>query len=159
MCPAIYSPAAAAVHRAHRAGEEAEAVDDRRNFVVQHPDARLAAVERFERGERLGVPFDRVGELQEQRGPLRRRRRRPAREGLFGGVDGGVHLLNRGFRQVEQKLLRLRIEHALAGLAAGDELVADQHVCVEHETLLSRLQLLTFRYFPAPATCSPSRVR
>ena len=71
----MYSPAAGAVHGAHGAGEEAEAVGDRRHLVVQHADARLAAVQRLERGEGLGVALDRVGELQEQRRALGGRRR------------------------------------------------------------------------------------
>ena len=91
-----------AMHGAHRAGEEAEAVDDRRHLVVQHADARLAAVQRLERGERLGLAFDGVGELQQQRRALRRRRARPGREGLLRGVDGRVDLLKRGFREARR---------------------------------------------------------
>ncbi len=55
-----------ALHCAHRPGEEAEAVGDGGDFVVQHPDPGLAAVERFQRGEGLRVALDGVGELEQQ---------------------------------------------------------------------------------------------
>ena len=53
--PGRYSPATGAGHGAHRAGEEAEAIDDRRDLVVEHGVDRLAAVQRFERGEGFGL--------------------------------------------------------------------------------------------------------
>jgi hypothetical protein len=46
-------------HRTHGAGEEAVAIDDGRDFVIEHGVDRLAAVERFERRRSLRVPFDR----------------------------------------------------------------------------------------------------
>jgi hypothetical protein len=38
-------------HAAHRAGEEAEAIDDGGDLVIQRRIDRLAAVQRLERGE------------------------------------------------------------------------------------------------------------
>ena len=49
----MYSPATGH-HVAHGAGEEAEAVGESRHLVLQDADARLAAIERLEGGERLG---------------------------------------------------------------------------------------------------------
>ena len=53
--PGRYSPATGAVHDAHGAGEEAVAIDDGRDFVVEHGVDRLAAVQRFQRREAFGV--------------------------------------------------------------------------------------------------------
>ena len=115
-----------AVHRPHRAGEKAEAVDDRRDLVCQHPDPRLAAIERLKRGKSLGVALDRVRELQEQGGALSRRRFRPGPKGALGGLDCGVDLLQRGFRKVKERLLRSRVEDALSRLGSGDETLANR---------------------------------
>ena len=40
--------------------------EDRRHLVLEHADARLAGVQRFQRGEGLCLGVDGVGELQEQ---------------------------------------------------------------------------------------------
>jgi hypothetical protein len=53
--PGRYSPAACARHGAHRAGEEAVAIDDGRDLIVQNGIDRLAAIERFERANSFGV--------------------------------------------------------------------------------------------------------
>ena len=143
------------VHRPDGAGEVAEAVDDRRDLVVQRLDPRLAAVQRLERSKGFRVALDGVGELQEQARALRGRRGRPRLERGPGRLDCVVHLARRGLRQIDQQRLRLRIENALPGLAAGDERVADEHVGVEHQAFLLEAGI----YLPAPATCSPSRDR
>ena len=105
--PGRYSPATWPGMRAHRAGEEAVAVDDRRDLVVEHGVDRLAAVQRFERGELLGLGLDAVGDLQEIAGALRRRRARPGGEGLLGGGDRRLDLRLAGLRQVEDGLAGL----------------------------------------------------
>ena len=77
--PGRYSPAICPGMRAHRAGEEAVAIDDRRDLVVEHRVDRLAAIQRFERRERLGLGLDAIGDLEEIAGALGRRRARPGR--------------------------------------------------------------------------------
>ena len=146
-----------AMHVAHRAGEEAEAVDDRRDLVVQHADPRLAAVQRFERGEGLGLALDGVGELQQERRALGRRGARPGLEGLRGRIDRRVDLRRRGLGQLDDSLLGLGIEHGFRRFGAVDEVRADQHLRVEHE--LSSAAAWFAGYFVEPPVCSPSRVR
>jgi hypothetical protein len=77
---------------AHGAGEEAVAIDDRRDFVIEHGIDRLAAVERFERAKPGGVLLDRVGDLQEISRSARRAWSATSLEGLFGGIDRSVDL-------------------------------------------------------------------
>ena len=124
---------------AHRAGEEAEAIDDRPGFRrCSTVMARLAAVQRFESGEGFASRSMRVGELEQQAGRVRpascattsrtpcrrpRRRRRPAaarpRAGR-GSVAPG-----------------LWIEHLLlASRCPATKFRADQHLGLEHERLL-----------------------
>ena len=100
-----------AMHVAHGAGEEAEAVGDRRHLVLQHADPRLAAIQRLERGERLGIAVDGVGELQQQRRALGGRRARPGLERLRGGFDRSVDLRRRGVGEADDRLLGLGIDH------------------------------------------------
>ena len=74
------------VHIAHGAGKEPETVRHRRHFILENADARLAAIQRLERGEGLGLSVDGVGELQQQGRALGRRGARPGVEGLRRGV-------------------------------------------------------------------------
>jgi hypothetical protein len=50
------------VHAAHRPGEEAVAIDDGRDFVIAGGIDRLAAVQRLQRGEGVGLGLDPVGD-------------------------------------------------------------------------------------------------
>ena len=88
-------------HGAHRAREEAVAIDDRRDLVVQHRVDRLAAVQRLERGKTFRLGLDALGDLQEIDRALRGRGARPGDEGFFGSRDRSVDLAFGGFRQVD----------------------------------------------------------
>ena len=90
-----------AVHGAHRAGEKAKAINNCRHFVLEHPQARLAAVQRFERRKRFAVPLDRIRELEQQGRPFRGRRGRPRLERLLRRGHSLIHLLQRSFGQVD----------------------------------------------------------
>ena len=75
---------------------------------------RLAAVQRLERGEVVGLRLDAVGELEEQR-----RSARPAScatissKALCRGGDGLVDLLGGGLGQRQDRLAGLRVEDLL----------------------------------------------
>ena len=56
--PGRYSPAALPGMQRTAPGEEAEAVGDGRHLVIAHGVDRLAAVERFQRGEGVGIGVD-----------------------------------------------------------------------------------------------------
>ena len=146
-----------AMHVAHGAGKEAEAVGDRRDLVLEHADPRLAAIQRFERGERLGIAVDGVGELQQQRRALGRRGARPGLERLRGGFHRRVDLRGRRVGKLDDGLLGLGIDHGFWRFGAVDEFRADQHLRVEHE--FSSAAAWFAGYFVEPPVCSPSRVR
>ena len=146
-----------AMHVAHGAGKEAEAVDDRRHLVLQHADARLAAVQRFERGEGFGIALDGVGELQQERRALGRRGARPGLERLLGRIHRRVDLRGRGIGELDDGLLGLGVDHGFRRFGAVDEFRADQHLRVEHE--FSSAAAWFAGYFVEPPVCSPSRVR
>ena len=96
--PAMYSPATAPC-MSRSAGEEAEAIDDGRHLVLQHADARLAAIQRFERGEASAIALDASASLKQQSRPFDGRRARPGLKRLRRGGDGRIHLLQASFRQ------------------------------------------------------------
>ncbi len=56
--PGRYSPATGPVQGANGTGEEAAAIDDRGDLVIEHGVDRLAAVQRFQRGEALRLLLD-----------------------------------------------------------------------------------------------------
>ena len=153
----MYSPATGPVHVAHGAGKEPEAVGHRRHFVLENADARLAAIQRFERGEGLGLCVDGVGELQQKGRALGRRGARPGLEGLRRGIHRFIDLNGRGIGKLDDGLLGLGIDHGLRRFGAGDEFRANQHLRVEHE--LSSNCRGVAGYFDEPPVCSPSRVR
>ena len=153
----MYSPATGAVHGAHGAGKEAEAVGHPRHFVLENADARLAAIERFQRGEGFGLGIDGVGELQQKGRALGGRGARPGLEGLGRGIHRFIDLSGRSIGELDDGLLGLGIDHGLRGFGAGDEFRADQHLRIEHE--LSSNCRARAGYFDEPPVCSPSRVR
>ena len=146
-----------AMHVARGAGEEAEAVGDRRHLVLQNANPRLARIQRFENGERFGIAVDGIGELQQQARPLGGGGARPGLEGLGRGLNGGIDLGRRGIGKRDDRLLGLGIDHGLRRLGAGNEFRANQHVRVEHR--MSSTCSLATGYFDDPPVCSPSRVR
>ena len=114
-----------AVHGAHGAGKEAEAVGHPRHLVLENADARLAAIERFERGEGLGLGIDGVGELQQKGRTLGRRGARPGLEGLRRGIHRFIDLNGRSIGELDDGFLGLGIDHALRRFGAGDEFRAN----------------------------------
>ena len=110
------------------AGVVAERVD-RADHVAARVADRLAAVDRLELREFLGVLLDQVGELEHQLtavggvhlGP------RPLLEGGAGGLDGAVHVGRRRRRHLGQHVAGRGVER-LERAAAGriDELVVDE---------------------------------
>jgi hypothetical protein len=116
------------LHGAHRAGEEAEAVDDGGDLVAQDQIARLAAIERLEGREGFRLRLDPVGELQEQGRALGRGGARPRGEGPVGGGDRRVDLVGGGFGQLHHRVAGARIENGLRFLRSGLEAPADQHL-------------------------------
>ena len=81
------------------AGVVAERVDDHAHLAAGVGD-RLAGVARLERGQRLAVRVEGVGQMVQQRAPLRRIHRAPGREGRARPLDGGVRLLHPGPRHL-----------------------------------------------------------
>jgi hypothetical protein len=59
-------------HGAHRAGEEAVAVDNGWNLVIEDGVDRFAAIERLQCGEFFRFLFDAIGDLEKVAGPLPR---------------------------------------------------------------------------------------
>ena len=81
-----------ALHAAHRTGEESEAIDGSGDLVLHDAPERLATVEALETGKLVRIGLDRIGDLEERRRPLARRRPRPFRESPLRGLDRRVHL-------------------------------------------------------------------
>ncbi len=111
------------------------AVDDRRDLVVLHGVDRLAAVQRLERGEAVGLRLDPVGDLEQIGRALRGGRARPRRKGLLGRCDGRLDLPLVRLGQGENRRTRPRVEDRLLGLRPRLEARADQH-CGVHGVLL-----------------------
>jgi hypothetical protein len=136
------------------AREVTEAVDDRRQFVVQHAHEGLAAVLRLQRRIGFGVLLDMVGEPQQQQGALLRRGLAPGLEGARRRLHRPVDLFARGLAQLHQRVAVVRVEHGLLGALPGDEFPVDQQPGL-HGPVLS----VALVYFPLPATSWVSRVR
>ncbi len=114
-----------AVHGAHGAGKEAEAVGHPRHLVLENADARLAAIQRFERGEGFSLGIDGVGELQQKRRTLGGRGARPGLEGFRRGIHRFIDLNGRSIGELDDGFLGLGIDHSFRRFGAGDEFRAD----------------------------------
>ncbi len=113
-------------HAARGTGEEAEAIDDRRQFVPECPGRRLAGVARLQLREGLAVLLDLVGHLQELERPLLRRGSRPGGKGGVSGRDGLLHLRQRRLGDRGDPLARCRVEDRFGRALAVDEPAVDQ---------------------------------
>jgi hypothetical protein len=117
-------------HRPDGAGEEAVAVDDRRELVANRGIDRLAAVQRLEPSELLRLGLDPLGDAQERGGAFGRRRAGPRLERLARASGGGIDLLGRRLGQLEDRLARARVQDRLGRLGAGGEFAVDEKVRV-----------------------------
>ena len=113
-----------------RAGKEAPAIDDGRQFVIAHRIDRLATVQGFQRRKGIGILLDRIGDFQEIAGALAGCRHRPGDKRLFGGIDGALDLRLRGFGKIDDPGAGARIEDQLLGLRSGLECRSDQQLGV-----------------------------
>ncbi|MNK74712.1 hypothetical protein D3C87_942320 [compost metagenome] len=111
---------------AHGASEETEHIDGRRQIVLTRQVQRLAAVQRFEAGEVVGVFFHGVGDLEQQVRTLLRRGARPLGKCAVGGEDGGFDLLGAGFGDVREDFAGGRIENRLDKTFPGDQFAVNQ---------------------------------
>ena len=147
-----------AMHVAHGAGEEAEAIGDRRHLVLQHADARLAAIQRLERGERFGVAC-RWRRQASAAGPSARRAWCATRSGTPSRPRSTAASTCAGEASGSSTMVSsvLGLITASASLGAGDEFRANQHLRVEHGC--PPLGAWFAGYFDDPPVCSPSRVR
>jgi hypothetical protein len=112
--------------RAHRAGEEAEHVDRRRQIVIERLMQRFTAVEGFQLRQLRRLPLDGVGDAQQQSGALGRRGARPVAERLLRGFHRAADLRRRGFGQGDQRLAVGRIDDALLLAFAVDKLTVNE---------------------------------
>ena len=113
-------------HAAHRAGEEAEHVGDRRQLVAQGGSVGLAAVLRFQAGQGFGMGVDGVGHLQQQRRALARGGLRPVGEGGIGRLHGSIDLGRAGLGDLHQGGPQRRIEDRLDSTFTSHQLAVDQ---------------------------------
>ena len=134
-------------------GEETIAIDDGGNLVATGGVDRLAAIERLERGETIGLGLDAVGDPKERCGAFAGGGARPCVKGLAGGGHGAVDLRGRGFGHVEDDLASAGVEHLFGGVLPCLEAVADQKIGLDFHgsTPLDHL--------PPPAVSEPPRVR
>ena len=113
-------------HGAAGAREKAEHVGDRGDLVGECGRIGFAAVPGLEPRIGLAVRLDAVGEPQQQRGAVLRRRARPAVEGGVGSLHRGVDLAARGLGHLREHLARRRVQHLLDLALARDELAVDE---------------------------------
>ena len=102
-----------ALEASRRPGEEAQVVDHERDLVVAEGVDRLAGVVGLDLGELVRVLFDRVSELEKTERALAGGCRRPAGEGLAGGLHRLIHVSRGGDRSVRDHLARGRVEDRL----------------------------------------------
>jgi hypothetical protein len=121
-----------AVLAAHRAGEEAPAVGDRRDLVALHGVDRLAAVQRLKRREVVALRLDAVGDAQERCRALGRGGARPAVERPARGGDCRLDLLDRRLRHLEDRRAGARVQHRLGRALPRLAPVADQEFGLHH---------------------------
>ena len=105
-------------HQLRPAGVMVEVAGDERDVDVARLADRLAVVHRLEDGEQARVLLNLPRQRVEVAGADVSRRRAPGGEGGAGGAHGGVYILARGLRDLDQ---RLRVGWIDAGeiLAAG----------------------------------------
>ena len=106
----MYSPAASAGTHARRAGEEAEAVDDRRDLIAHHRVVGLPQLSASSSGERLRLGFDPIGERSSRLERAAGVMSTVSPEGRDRRSDGRFDLVDRRFRQTEQRLARPRVQ-------------------------------------------------
>jgi hypothetical protein len=104
----------------HGSGEETEHIDRRGQIVLTRQVQRLAAVQRFETGEVIGVFFDGGGDVEQQIRTLLRRGARPAVKGAVGGEDRGFDLLGAGLGDVREDFTGSRVDDRLDKTLARD---------------------------------------
>lgn len=112
--------------RTHRAGEEAEHVDRRRQIVIERLMQRFAAVEGLQLRQLRRLPLDGVGNAQQQRGALGRCSARPVAKRLLRGFHRAANLRRRGFGQGDQRLAVGRIDDAFLLAFAVDKLTVNE---------------------------------
>ncbi|MNN31783.1 hypothetical protein D3C81_1454840 [compost metagenome] len=140
-----------AAQAARRAGEKAEDIGDRRDFVIQRSAVGLATILRFEPGQFLAMLLDGVGQCQQCLGAVLGAGLRPAVEGQIGGAHGAVDLRFGGFVNLRQGAAQGGVEYGPGWPVASDQMTVDQHVRLHGGLLQGHL--------PLPATLSPPRVR
>lgn len=108
-------------------GEEADLVDARRDLLAERQRSRLAGVADLCLDEVVGVRLDRIGEAEQQQGPLGRRRAAPRLERVGSGAHGGVDIDLVGRRAVTVDETRRWIDDVERLVGVGvDELAVDE---------------------------------
>src|SRR6202165_489882 len=141
--PFMYSPAAPPSEQARGAGEEAEAVGDRRDLLRDGRGQRLADVLGLDASELLAVQRDDLGELEQAFAPLSWRGFVPdVVERVAGGGHGDIDVLFGSFRHLRDHLARGRIDDLLVLVPrARPPFASDVHLtalqCRAHLSLLA----------------------
>jgi len=110
----------------HGTGEKAEYIHGGAQIILARQVQGLAAVQRFQAGEVVGLFFNGVGNPQQDVRALLRRGPRPTGKGAMSGEDGAFDLLAAGFGDLGENFTAGRVDDRLAKPLALDQLAVDQ---------------------------------
>src|SRR6202022_1310228 len=161
--PAHVLAGGAAFERACGAGEEPQVIHAWWELFGEEKGARLADVCRLEVRHLLGVPENRVGQLEQHLAPLLGDGLEPVHISFAGGRHGALDIFLRTLWYLRDDIAGRRVDDLLR-LAAGaiDPFAADEHLtalycrcCHDALNLLSQHRLLT----KASDSADPLRIR